>query len=252
MPCRCFEPEPNMFQKRTLQSRIFGNSCFLKRLNLMLCGHLPQRTPMDTARLPPKLEEFLHDERSLQIVTMYYGGAYAKLAPLYARSLKRDEAEALQESDTPVVAWLFTEPKRFLRTIAEAGVASLKEVKEILEWCRRNRDKANDTPEKEDELESALWRSCRDKVDGHEKEEWLRTLPKRLGESVEADGAGPIEAGGDAATHSPDKVAGPTTSRVEHVVEEVAEGSTPLEAGDVFGGSEGTDGKESEMEFQEL
>ena len=101
---------------------------------------------MDTAKLPPKLEEFLHYERSLQMVTMLYGGAYAKLAPLYARSLKRDEAEALQESVTSVVAWFYSEPKRFLHTIAEAKVASLKEVKEIMEWCRRHRDQANDTP----------------------------------------------------------------------------------------------------------
>ena len=217
-----------------------------------MCWRHPQRTPMDTAKLPPKLEEFLEDERSMQMVTMLYGGAYAKLAPLYARSLKRDEAEALQECDTPLVAWFYSEPKRFLRTIAEAKVASLKEVKEILEWCRRHRDKANDTPEKEDELESALWRSCREKIDEHETQEWLSTLPKRLGECVDAAGGLPSEAAGGAGTHSTDKVAGSTASRVEHVVEQIDEGANPLEAGDASGGSGATDSNPKDIEWGDL
>ena len=217
-----------------------------------MCWRHAQRTPMDTAKLPPKLEEFLQDERSLQMVTMLYGGAYAKLAPLYARSLKRDEAEALQESVTPVVAWFYSEPKRFLRTIADAKVASLEEVKEILEWCRRHRDHANDTPEKEDELESALWRSCREKIDEHEMQEWLGALPKRLGEGVDAAGGLPSEAAGGAGTHSTDKVAGSTASRVEHVVEQIDEGANPLEAGDALGWSGATDSNPEDIEWGDL
>ena len=218
----------------------------------MLCWRHAQRTPMDTAKLPPKLEEFLQDERSLQMVTMLYGGAYAKLAPLYARSLKRDEAEALQESVTPVVAWFYSEPKRFLRTIADAKVASLEEVKEILEWCRRHRDQANDTPEKEDELESALWRSCREKIDEHETQEWVGALPKRLGECVDAAGGLPSEAAGGAGTHSTDKVAGSTASRVEHVVEQIDEGANPLEAGGASGGSGATYSNPEEIDWGDL
>ena len=217
-----------------------------------MCWRHPQRTPMDTAKLPPKLEEFLQDEHSLQMVTMLYDGAYAKLAPLYARSLKRDEAEALQECDTPLVAWFYSEPTRFLRTIAEAKVASLQEVKEILEWCRRHRDMANDTPEKEDELESALWRSCREKIDELETQEWLGTLPKRLGECVDAAGGLPSEAAGGAGTHSTDKVAGSTASRVEHVVEQIDEGANPLEAGDASGGSGAADTNAEDIELPEV
>ena len=217
-----------------------------------MCWRHAQRTPMDTAKLPPKLEEFLQDERSLQMVTMLYGGAYAKLAPLYARSLKRDEAEALQESVTPVVAWFYSEPKRFLRTIADAKVASLEEVKEILEWCRRHRDQANDTPEKEDELESALWRSCREKIDEHETQEWVGALPKRLGECMDAAGGLPSEAAGGAGTHSTDKVAGSTASRVEHVVEQIDEGANPLEAGGASEGSGATYSNPEEIDWGDL
>ena len=80
--------------------------------------------------------------------------------------------------------YLYGDTKRCLETITEAAVASLTEVKEILAWCRLNRDQANDTAEKEDALERALWRSCRDPVDDDKTTAWLATLPKSLSDTA--------------------------------------------------------------------
>ena len=171
---------------------------------------------MDTAELPPKLTEWLQDEASMQLLTHLYGGAYAKLAPLYARSLKRAEVEALQDTDTAVMLYMYSDPKRCLRTIAESNVASIAKVKNILEWCRRHRDKANDTAAKEDELERSLWRSCRDAFSEAEINAWLETLPKRLADTV-PEGEGPA-----ADTHSAGKVAGSSASCVEREHEATA------------------------------
>ena len=83
-------------------------------------------------------------------------------------------------------------------------------------------------------------------------QEWLGTLPKRLGECVDAAGGLASEAAGGAGTHSTDKVAGSTASRVEHVIEQIDEGANPLEAGDVSGESGATDRNAEDIELPEV
>ena len=172
---------------------------------------------MGTAKLPPKLTAWLEDPHNMRILESMLGGAYAKLAPLYLRSLKRDEVELLQATNMPIMMYLFGESKKCLLTISEARVATLQEVKDLIQWCRHHRDTANDTPEKEDALEAALWSACCEPFPARQRQEWEAGLPKKLSEIGEGVTGEPsqVDTGG-AGVLSPGFVAVSSTSRVEH------------------------------------